>query len=193
MCENSAEMRKSMESENLINELPKFKYHPNPLKTGAFIEEDEPFVCDCCGKETLICYSAPFYSVESIDIFCPECIANGEAAKKFDGEFQDAYSTDEVSDEAKTEELIYRTPGYCGWQQEYWRAHCDDYCAYLGGVGTKELKEMNIFEEVLDDDMLDDTAKQWVRDGFVTDGSSIQGYLFQCLHCGKHLVWVDSD
>ena len=118
MCENSAEMRKSMESENLINELPKFKYHPNPLKTGAFIEEDEPFVCDCCGKETLICYSAPFYSVESIDIFCPECIANGEAAKKFDGEFQDAYSTDEVSDEAKTEELIYRTPGYCGWQQE---------------------------------------------------------------------------
>ncbi len=52
---------------------------------------------------------------------------------------------------------------------------------------------MNIFEEVLDDDMLDDTAKQWVRDGFVTDGGSIQGYLFQCLHCGKHLVWVDSD
>ena len=55
-----------MENEDLIRKLPKFKYHPNPLKTGAFIEEDEPFVCDCCGKETLICYSAPFYSVESI-------------------------------------------------------------------------------------------------------------------------------
>ncbi len=182
-----------MENENVIKGLPKFKYHPNPLETGAFTEEDEPLICDCCGKETLICYSAPFYSVESIDIFCPECIANGKAAQKFDGEFQDAYSTDEVSDEEKTDELIHRTPGYCGWQQEYWRAHCDDYCAYLGGVGTKELKQMNIFEEVLDDDMLDDTAKEWIRDGSVTNGGSIQGYLFQCLHCGKHLLWVDAD
>ena len=49
------------------------------------------------------------------------------AASKFDGEFQDPESTDRVSDPDKLDELIHRTPGYCGWQQEYWIAHCDDY------------------------------------------------------------------
>ena len=39
----------------------------------------------------------------------------------------------------KLDELIHRTPGYSGWQQEYWRAHCGDYCAYLGHVGAREL------------------------------------------------------
>ena len=50
------------------------------------------------------------------------------AASKFDGEFQDPESTDCVSNPDKLDELIHRTPGYCGWQQEYWIAHCDDYC-----------------------------------------------------------------
>lgn len=28
-----------------------------------------------------------------------------------------------------------------------------------------------------------------------SDGNaeSVQGYLFRCLHCGKHLLWVDCD
>mgnify|MGYP004667429291 FL=1 len=49
------------------------------------------------------------------------------SASKFDGEFQDPESTDCVSNPDKLDELIHRTPGYCGWQQEYWIAHCDDY------------------------------------------------------------------
>jgi len=188
-----------MEDENLINqagshfELPHFKYHPNPLETGAFTEEDDPVICDCCGRETMISYSGPFYSMQEVGLLCPDCIASGKAAEKFDGDFQDAYSTDEVNDDAKTEELIHRTPGYCGWQQEYWRAHCDDYCAYLGTVGTEELKQMHILEEVLEDPDLDEQAKKWLQEGAVENFGSIQGYLFQCLHCGKHLVWIDMD
>ena len=66
---------------------------------------------------------------------CPECIANGEAARKYDGSFQDDFSLDDgVNDPEKLDELIHRTPGYSGWQQEYWRAHCGDYCAFLGYV-----------------------------------------------------------
>lgn len=34
-------------------ELPFFKYHPEPLKTGAF-KTDKTVVCDCCGKETKV-------------------------------------------------------------------------------------------------------------------------------------------
>ena len=41
--------------------LPTFRYHPNPLETGAFEESKEGVVCDCCGKTTHIYYTGPFY------------------------------------------------------------------------------------------------------------------------------------
>lgn len=116
--------------------LPFFRYHPNPLETGAFEQSEEGVICDCCGKVTHIYYEAPFYAVDDIDYLCPACIASGKAAEKFDGSFQDDYSVDDgVEDAEKLDELVHRTPGYCGWQQEYWRAHCVDFCAYLGRVG----------------------------------------------------------
>ena len=89
-----------------------------------------------------------FYSVEDVEYLCPECIANGEASKKFDGDFIDIYFG-EVSDEEKIDELTHRTPSYCGWQQEIWVTHCDDFCAFLGYVGAKELKEIGL-EEVIE-------------------------------------------
>lgn len=63
-------------------ELPFFKYYPDPLKTGEF-ETDETVTCECCGKETDVYYTGPFYSVEDIEYLCPECIANGKASKKY--------------------------------------------------------------------------------------------------------------
>ena len=56
---------------------------------------------------------------------------------------------DGVEDPTRLDELIHRTPGYCGWQQEYWRAHCGDYCAYLGHVGARELRALGVLEDVL--------------------------------------------
>ena len=75
--------------------LPAFRYHPNPLETGAFEESADGVVCDCCGKTTHIFYTNPFFSVEDIAYLCPECIANGEAARKYDGSFQDDFSLDD--------------------------------------------------------------------------------------------------
>ena len=40
--------------------LPAFRYHPDPLDTGAFEESPDGVVCDCCGKTTHIFYTAPF-------------------------------------------------------------------------------------------------------------------------------------
>ena len=112
------------------------------METGAFEESTIGVVRDCCGKETHIFYTNPFFSVEDIEYLCPECIASGEAVRKYDGSFQDDYSVDDgVGDLEKLDELIHRTPGYCGWQQEYWRVHCSDYCAYLGHVGAREYRE----------------------------------------------------
>ena len=112
-----------------------------------------------------------------------------------DGEFQDEASLERgVNNEEKLDELLHRTPGYHGWQQEYWRAHCGDYCAFVGYAGYRELKQMGIVKEVLDDSV-------WAEWGAepeemlqnLVNGGSVQGYLFQCLHCGKHLLWIDCD
>ncbi|WP_283124744.1 CbrC family protein [Angelakisella massiliensis] len=173
--------------------LPFFRYHPNPLETGAFKESADGVVCDCCGKTThIFYYKGPFFSEKDMDYLCPSCIASGEAARKFDGEFQDEYSLDDgVDDLEKLDELIHRTPGYSGWQQEYWRAHCGDYCAFLGYVGAKELRALGVLEDVLDDPMWDEEQKEMIRKS--VNGGHLQCYLFQCLHCGKHLVWMDFD
>lgn len=173
-------------------DLPFFRYHPHPLETGVFQEVKEEISCDCCGKPTKIYYEGPFYGFHADSHFCPNCIANGEAAQKYDGEFQDPFSVDEgVSDPARLDELIHRTPGYIGWQQEHWRAHCGDFCAYLGDVGAKEMKLQGVLEEVLEDLMWDENEKQWIRES--VNGGSMQCYLFRCLHCGKHMVWMDFD
>lgn len=172
--------------------LPVFRYHPNPIETGAFRKVEDEVVCGCCGKKTNMVYHGPFYSVETVHDLCPECVASGAAAKKFDGAFQDDCSVDDgVDNPDKLDELIHRTPGYCGFQQEYWRAHCGDVCAFLGYVGAEELQELGVMEEVLDDPMWDEEQKEMIE--MMENGGSVQGYLFQCLHCGKHLVWVDVD
>lgn len=179
----------------LLKKLPFFKYHPNPLETETFIQADTPEVCDCCGKSVQIYYAGPFYSIESIDCICPECISSGEAAKKFDGEFQDECSIESgVDSPDKLDELIHRTPGYSGWQQEYWRTHCGDYCAFVGYVGYRELKQMDIVDEVLDDSIWDEWgAEREEMLEHMVNGGGVQGYLFKCLHCGKHRLWIDCD
>ena len=36
--------------------LPVFRYHPDPLDTGAFKESEEGAVCDCCGRRAVDVY-----------------------------------------------------------------------------------------------------------------------------------------
>ena len=68
---------------------------------------------------------------------------------------------------------------------------CQDYCAYLGTVGTRELEEMGIAEQVLAEyesrNEFQDVAEYLVKDG------SMCGYLFRCLHCEQYHLWVDAD
>lgn len=171
--------------------IPIFKYHINPIETGAF-QTDKNVICDCCGKETSIYYDGPFYSVADVEYLCPECIASGRAAEKFDGDFQDAFSADKVSDDEKLDELIHRAPGYCGWQQEYWLAHCDDFCAFKGYVLWKDIVKMGLEKEIEENyreelNRIDfNTVEECLK-------GSMQGYLFQCLKCKKHLLYIDCD
>lgn len=183
------EAEKEMQRERL-SRLPPFRYHPDPLGTGAF-EQGEERTCPCCGEKSTVYYSQTPYCIEEVEDLCPGCIASGKAAEKYDAGFvQDAAWVGET-DQEKDDVLFHRTPGYISWQGEYWLSCCGDYCAYLGTVGTAELKAMDIAQEVFADYIArggyEKVEKDLVKDGFLC------GYLFRCLHCGKHHLWVDAD
>lgn len=173
-----------------LKDLPFFKYHPDPLETGAF-EEGEEKICPCCGNKSKVYYSSFPYCSENVEYICPTCISNGEAARKFDAEFVQNAEWHGENDKEKDDELFHRTPGYMSWQGEYWLSCCDDYCAYMGTVGTRELKAMDIADEVIEEYVqrgaFEDIGEYLVKDG------PMCGYLFKCLHCGKYHLWVDAD
>ena len=175
-----------------MESLPVFKYHPDPIKTGAF-QTDKIVTCECCDKETSVYYSGPFYSVDEVECLCPECIKNGKASDKFDGTFQDESSCDGISDNEKLNELCTRTPGYSGWQQEYWLAHCDDFCAFIDYVGWREIEQMGIAIEIEEDILSNgEYPISMVKEHLSVNGR-LQGYLFRCLNCNKHRLHIDCD
>jgi len=173
-------------------EIPHFKYNPDALKHG--IIKLESITCPVCNEDREYVYDGPFFSEEDIDDICPWCIHDGRAAEKYNGVFIDAASAEEADRDEKIDELTKRTPSYTGWQQEQWPAHCGDFCAFKGYVGWKEFK---LFKEELEDDLEEimdafEFSEDELRDSLV-NGSGMQGYLFQCLHCGTHRLVVDME
>ncbi|QHE51591.1 CbrC family protein [Pontibacillus sp. HMF3514] len=171
-------------------ELPKFKYNPDPVLLKVF--EREKTLCPACKKSSEYSYVGPFYSVEEVEGICPWCIKDGTAAKLFDGEFQDVEGCEDVSNEEYINELIFRTPGYIGWQQEYWLSHCGDFCAIKNYVGWEDVKDLE--EELYGDikricDELQITEEVFKKS--LTNGGDHQGYLFQCVKCGKYRLHSD--
>lgn len=167
----------------------KFKYYPNIYEDDVIVHAEG--VCQCCGR-TINEYIERMYTQEDVDCICLQCVSNGSAARKFQGEFiEDA---DPVSDSDKRDELFHRTPGYISWQGEHWLACCDDYCKYMGSVGIAELERLGCKDEVLREYVqreslipIEDLEENLHKNGYMC------GYLFQCLHCGKYHLWVDVD
>ena len=186
--------------------LPVFKYHPDPLGTGAF-STDKAVKCDCCQQTTDIYYESPFYSVADIDALCPWCIADGSASLKFEGEFQDSASVEgidcEYDDDGEfshtinpypdemLDELVKRTPGYRGWQQEVWLAHCNEPCEFIGYVCWDDIKDRLDEFVSLEDDIQEYGFSVEELSGLLHKDSDAQGYLFRCLHCKKLRLHFD--
>ncbi|MBR4777032.1 MAG: CbrC family protein [Lachnospiraceae bacterium] len=165
---------------------PFFKYNPNVYSTEYVVKAKGK--CQCCGGEVDE-YVETMYCKENVECICLNCVASGEAAKKFDGSFvQGAMPLD---DDEKKKELFCRTPGYLSWQGEYWLTCCNDYCAFIGEVGIEELNELGIADEVINEYETNNNCvlerEQLVK------GGDICGYLFKCLHCEKYHLWVDMN
>jgi uncharacterized protein len=173
-------------------ELPQFRYNPHAYELGIIKEEQT--VCPCCGETRSFTYEGPFFATGEIEGICPWCIKDGTAAEKFGGEYQDAGSCEDVDKEEYLDELIHRTPGYSGYQQEVWLSHCGDFCAFTGYVGWKEIvpfkNELKEDIDLIREDF--NLSLKELKESLVKDGS-MQGYLFTCLHCGQHRLAADSD
>ncbi|MDO5045214.1 CbrC family protein [Campylobacter sp.] len=171
-------------------DIPHFKYHPNPFKTRAFKRLETALICECCNKPTKINHTLGIYAIKNVSCLCPNCIRDGSAAKKFNGTFiQDAQ---DVSDPQKVKELFEQTPGYICWQGEYWLACCNDYCEFLGDVGTAELEDLGVADEVFAEYEAREDGYKDVRQ-YLTAGGPLAGYLFRCLHCGRYKIHVDAE
>ena len=180
------------DKKTIMDSLPNFKYNPNALTLG--IIKKEKTHCPVCDKDRDYVYQGPFFTEADVVGICPWCIKDGSAAKKYNGEFQDAASCETVDDNEKLRELTERTPGYSGWQQEKWLSHCGDFCSFQGYVGWLEIKDK---QKDLQDDIenvkSDFGLSQQELENYLVNNGSMQGYLFKCLHCGQYRLTVDCD
>ena len=113
-------------------DLPTFRYHLDPLGSGAIVASDAR--CARCEQSRGFVYSGPVFSAHPEpldDRLCPWCIADGSAAAAFDAEFVPLDG--EVADIPRDaqEELEKRTVSFTGWQEVEWLAHCDDAMAFV--------------------------------------------------------------
>jgi hypothetical protein len=171
--------------------LPEFKYHPDPLATGAIKESDE--VCDCCNQKRGYVYTSTLYSAEEIDSICPWCIADGSAANKYDGMFSDDYPLIEAGiPDGIIDEVIHRTPGFNSWQQEVWLTCCNDACAFHGDVSKKELTGMNLdsFREAFQDNRIEESFFEEFKKNYEPGGSPAI-YKWVCINCKNIKYYAD--
>jgi hypothetical protein len=173
-------------------DLPHFKYNPYAEKLG--IIQKEKITCPICKKSRDYVYRGPLYTTEKVKNICPWCIKDGSAARKYQITFQDATSCEPVDKQQYVTELTTQTPGYSGWQQELWLIHCGDFCAFKDYVGWAKIKDL---KEELNNDLTSIKNNYKISEAeltkYLADNGSMQGYLFQCLHCGKHRLTVDAD
>jgi uncharacterized protein CbrC (UPF0167 family) len=167
-----------------MKELPVFKYHPDPIKTGMVVKTDK--ACECCGQVAGYTYAKKMYCRQRPEVICPWCIADGSAAEKFSGSFAEGCSLDNIGlDDSILVELSTRNPGYISWQDMDWRACCGDACefhgdetrAYLLGLDEAGLETLSKETEFTRDDLRDIIPHY-------QPGGSPAFYRFLCRHCG---------
>lgn len=169
----------------MSEDLPFFKYHPNPLKTESVKVSDES--CICCQKQRGYIYNSSIYTAQKISgSVCPWCISDGSAAEMFDATFSDDYMLlEEGISEEIVNEVTKRTPSYNSWQQEVWLTHCKDVCEFHGDVSEQEIK--NLDEETFQRFRFESEMKEEVLKSIIENypfGSACI-YKFVCRHCGE--------
>ena len=180
--------------------LPTFRYHPDPIRSGA-IQPDLTAECKSCGQKRGFIYTGPVYSEHDglDDAICPWCIADGSAAAKFAAYFVDVNSVADEVPQPVQKELEQRTPGYQSLQESEWRACCGDAAAFLMPVTEKDLmsrefpKSRRLLARYLitEQDMDSGDASDFIQT--LEPDSGHAAYMFKCLKCGKFHFHIDLE
>lgn len=143
--------------------LPSFRYHPDPVITGAIVRNEEA-ECPCCERTNGWVYAYRPYALERVENLCPWCIASGAAAEKYDAVF--VPSAPEGMSEARAEELMKRTPSFASFQEEQWQFADGDACQFLGVATADQLASLTDEEQEesgLDPSFFTEDYLNWLR------------------------------
>lgn len=173
-------------------QIPEFPYMPNVYRDGIIVRQSGE--CDCCGQKADYLYFGIIYCTHEVTRLCPWCIAEGVAAMKYNGTFNDlcADVTPEINDI-----ISCRTPAISGWQDVQWETCCNDAMLYLEAVGTKKALEKYRGNTAVENTIHDfepfpefDLLQAELPD---KGESSLLVHVFQCRHCGKYKLYFDAD
>lgn len=173
--------------------LPTFRYHPDPVRSGSVEESKKK--CKCCKKARGYIYTGPAYGEDDLDdALCPWCIADGSAHRRFGVTFVDAAGFPDSIPPGVVREIVQRTPGYSSWQSEQWFTCCADAAAFLEPVGIAEIRSKypQVEEAVrayIARELPGADAGQMLQS--LRRDSGPTAYIFQCLHCGGYKAYVD--
>ena len=172
--------------------LPTFRYHPDPLATGAV--EPSEVECVCCNKKRGFIYVGPVYSERDLsDLLCPWCISDGSAARELGASFADDRPL-RRSNLAQhiIKEINLRTPAFNAWQQEQWYAHCSDACAFHGDASVDEVVNASEATKAAWREEFGLTEEDWslATKAYLPRGHQ-SFYKFVCLQCGVVLLGWD--
>jgi len=176
----------------LMEKLPVFTYHPDPVATGVVTPSSAE--CVCCGRSRGYLYVGPVYAISDLhEKLCPWCIADGSAAAKLDASFADSHPLIQAGlKRAIVDEVNLRTPGYVSWQQESWLSHCDDACEFHGDASARDVAGAT--PETKSDWLVryrqDEKGWAWATEGYEPGGGSAL-YKFVCRHCRQVVLGWD--
>ena len=175
----------------MSEKLPSFRYHPDPIGTGAVKPSDA--VCACCQLERGFIYTGPVYGKSRPrGRICPWCISDGSASDQ-GALFSDSHPLmmagvpNEIVDE-----VHLRTPSFSSWQQEEWLAHCGDACEFHGDASVEDVLQASPITKSEWMKKFALSEEQWknATAGYVTAGDSAF-YKFVCRHCSVVLFGWD--
>jgi uncharacterized protein CbrC (UPF0167 family) len=109
--------------------LPTFRYYRDPVSDGTIAASAE--ACDACGRARGFFVTSTAYGEDVPDDarFCPWCVADGTANRRFGAFFNEV---DAGADPEATAEAEGRTPGFPTLQDWEWPTHCDDVGVFVG-------------------------------------------------------------
>jgi uncharacterized protein len=112
--------------------LPQFRYHPHAYEDGSILRRAD--VCGVCGQARGWLVAGGLHSAKFDGEVCPWCTADGTAATRFDGHFNEL----EGGARPEAEDAVaHRTPPILSWQDWDWPVCCADATVYEGMDGAE--------------------------------------------------------